>query len=186
MRHHWQRYKPKVETKEYVANERIRVPEVFLIDGDGVIIGKISTAEALKMAQEADLDLAIMNPKAEPPIAKMVNLGQLKYENEKKIHRQKVAQKKIDTKVIRLSVRIGEHDFNFRLDQAKKFLKDDDKIKVDIVLKGRERQHPEKATEMINKFIDKLKAIPELNLATEGTLTRQGGRFNIVLTNKKQ
>jgi translation initiation factor IF-3 len=185
MRHHWQRYKPKEEVKEYVSNEHIRVPEVFLINDEGVMVGRISTAEALKMAADADLDLAIMNPKAEPPVAKLVNLGQLKYENEKKLHRQKVAQKKIDTKEIRLSVRIGEHDFDFRLNQAEKFLKDDDKIKVDIVLKGRERQHPEKATEMINKFIDRLKAVPGLNVVTEQSLTRQGGRFNIVLMNKK-
>ena len=68
---------------------------------------------------------------------------------------------------------------------SEKFLKDDDKIKVDIVLKGRERQHPEKAAEMINKFIDSLKALEGLNVVAEQSLTRQGGRFNIVLMNKK-
>ena len=186
MRHHWQRYKPKEEVKEYVANEKIRVPEVFLINDEGAIIGPTPTPVALKMAQDADLDLAIMNPKAVPPIAKMVNLGQLKYESEKKAHRQKVAQKKIDTKEIRLSVRIGEHDFNFRLNQAEKFLRDGDKIKLEIVIKGRERQHPEKAEEMIYKFIDKLKAIVDMNVVPENILTKMGGRFNIILTNKKQ
>jgi translation initiation factor IF-3 len=185
MRHHWQKYKPKVEMKEYIANDRIRVPEVFLINDEGVSVGRISTAEALKMAQDADLDLAIMNPKADPPVAKLVNLGQLKYESEKKAHRQKVAQKKVDTKEIRLSVRIGEHDFNFRLAQAEKFLRDGDKIKLEVVIKGRERQHPEIAEEVINKFIDKLKAIQDLNVAVEQSLTKMGGRFNIVLTNKK-
>jgi translation initiation factor IF-3 len=186
MRHHWQRFKPKEEVKEYIANDKIRVPEVFLINDEGVIIGATPTAVALKMAQDADLDLAIMNPKAVPPIAKMVNLGQLKYESEKKAHRQKVAQKKIDTKEIRLSVRIGEHDFNFRLNQAEKFLRDGDKIKLEVVIKGRERQHPEKAEEMIYKFIDKLKAIADMNVVPEQVLTKMGGRFNIVLTNKKQ
>jgi translation initiation factor IF-3 len=185
MRHHWQRFKPKEEVKEYVANDKIRVPEVFLINDEGVSVGVISTVEALRMAQEADLDLAIMNPKAQPPVAKMVNLGQLKYESEKKAHRQKVAQKKIDVKEIRLSVRIGEHDFNFRLEQAEKFLKDGDKIKLEVVIKGRERQHPEKAEEMIQKFIAGLKAVPDLNVAVEQSLTKMGGRFNIVLMNKK-
>jgi translation initiation factor IF-3 len=185
MRHRWQRYKPTEPVKEFVANDRIRVPEVFLINDEGVSVGRISTAEALKMAQEADLDLALVNPKADPPVAKFVNLGQLKYELEKKIHRQKVAQKKVDTKEIRLSVRIGEHDFNFRLQQAEKFLKEDDKIKVEVVIKGREKQHPEKAVEMINRFIDSLKAVAELNVVVEQGLTRMGGRFNIVLMNKK-
>jgi len=185
MRHHWQRFKPKEEIKEYVANDRIRVPEVFLIDDEGVSVGVITTAEALKRAQEADLDLAIMNPKAEPPVAKLVNLGQLKYESEKKAHRQKVAQKKVDIKEIRLSVRIGEHDFNFRLNQAINFLKDDDKIKLEVILKGRERQHPAKAEEVIYKFIDQLKATEGINAVTEQPLTRMGGRYNIILMNKK-
>jgi translation initiation factor IF-3 len=186
MRHHWQRFKPKEEVKEYIANDRIRVPEVFLINDEGVSVGVISTAEALKMAQEADLDLAIMNPKAEPPVAKMVNLGQLKYESEKKAHRQKVAQKKVDIKEIRLSVRIGEHDFNFRLNQAIGFLEDDDKIKIEVILKGRERQHPEKAEEVIYRFIDQLKAAPSINATVEQSLTKMGGRYNIILMNKKQ
>jgi translation initiation factor IF-3 len=185
MRHHWQRYKPKAEVKEFVANDKIRVPEVFLINDEGVSVGRISTAEALRMAREADLDLAVVNPKAEPPVAKFVNLGQLKYEQEKKAHRQKVAQKKIDTKEIRLSVRIGEHDFNFRMKQAEEFLKDGDKIKLEVVLKGRERQHPRKAEEVMYKFIDQLRAIPELNVVIEQSLTKMGGRFNIILMNKK-
>jgi translation initiation factor IF-3 len=185
MRHHWQRYKPKEEVKEFTANEKIRVPEVFLINDEGVGVGRISTVEALRMAREADLDLALVNPKADPPVAKFVNLGQLKYEHEKKVHRQKVAQKKVDIKEIRLSVRIGEHDFNFRLAQAEKFLRDGDKIKLEVVIKGRERQHPEIAEEVIFRFVNKLKAIEGINAVVEQSLTKMGGRFNIVLTNKK-
>ncbi|HTW97051.1 MAG TPA: translation initiation factor IF-3 [Candidatus Methylomirabilis sp.] len=185
MRHRWQRYKPVEPVKEFVANDKIRVPEVFLINDEGVSVGRISTAEALRLAQEADLDLALVNPKADPPVAKMVNLGQLKYEQEKKAHRQKVAQKKVDVKEIRLSVRIGEHDFNFRLQQAEEFLKDGDKIKLEVVLKGREKQHPKIAEEVIYKFFNALKANPALNVAIEQDLTRMGGRYNIVIMNKK-
>jgi translation initiation factor IF-3 len=185
MRHRWQRYKPTEPVKEFVANDRIRVPEVFLINDEGVSVGKISTAEALRMAQEADLDLALVNPKADPPVAKFVNLGQLKYEQEKKAHRQKVAQKKVSIKEIRLSVRIGEHDFDFRLHQAEDFLKEGDKIKLEIILKGREKQHPGKAEEIIYKFIDRLKANPDLNATIEQSLTRMGGRFTMVIMNKK-
>jgi translation initiation factor IF-3 len=185
MRYRWQRYKPKEEIKEFVANDKIRVPEVFLINDENESVGRISTVEALRMAQEADLDLALVNPKADPPVAKLVNLGQLKYEQEKKAHRQKVAQKKVDIKEIRLSVRIGEHDFNFRLNQAEKFLEDGDKIKLEVVIKGRERQHPEIAEGVMFKFVDKLKAIEGLNVVVEQSLTKMGGRFNMVLMNKK-
>ena len=93
-------------------------------------------------------------------------------------------QKKIETKGIRLSVRISKHDFNFRLNQAKKFLEKGDKLKIEIILKGREKRHPEKAKEIINEFIETLKQFEELNINIEQDLTKQGGRFNIVLVNK--
>ncbi len=137
------------------------------------------------LAQEADLDLVEVNPKANPPVVKIVNLGQLKYEREKMAHKQKMNQKKVDTKNIRLSFRISSHDLEMRLSQAKKFLSKDNKIKVEPVLRGRERQYPQKAAEIMNNFVNKLKANPDLNVEIEQPLTNQGGRFTIILLNKK-
>jgi len=156
-----------------------------LIDENGEKIGVVATARALTMAREAGLDLVEVNPKENVSIAKIMDYGQFKYEKEKKAHKQKLQQKKVDTKGIRLSVRISAHDFGFRVDQAAKFLKRGDKLKVELVIKGREKQHPEKALETINGFVAALAKDAELNLIREQDLTRQGGRYTITLINKK-
>ncbi|MFA4834266.1 MAG: translation initiation factor IF-3 [Patescibacteria group bacterium] len=184
MRRKWQRAKPKEDKKKFLSNQQIKVPEVFLIDENGETIGNVPTEKALAMAAEIGLDLVEVNPKLNPPVVKIINLGQLKYELEKKEHKQKVMQKKVDTKGIRLSARISEHDFNFRLNQAKKFLTSGDKLKIDLVLKGREKQHPEKAREVIMDFVQKLEKTEGLNVLAEQPLTKQGGRFNIILANR--
>jgi translation initiation factor IF-3 len=178
----------RLERKEvpmFKANTQIRSEEVFLIDENNEPIGKISTAEAIAMASGAELDLVEVNPKANPPVVKIVNLGQLKYEREKQAHRQKMQQKKVETKNIRLSFRISDHDLGMRISQAEKFLAKENKVKVELILRGRERQYPQKATEIINGFLNKLKANPDMVIEAEQPLTNQGGRFNIILINKK-
>ncbi len=178
----------RVEQKEqkfFRSNNQIRSEQVFLIDETGENVGIMETVAAIAKAKELDLDLVEVNPKANPPVAKIVDLGQLKYEHEKKLHRQKVMQKKIDTKVIRLSFRISEHDFGFRLAQAEKFLAKDNKLKVELILRGRERQYPQKAREIIDNFVAQLRQKPDLSIEVEQALTNQGGRFTIVLINKK-
>ncbi len=185
MRRRFQRSKPQKEVVKFVSNEWIKSIEIFLIDEDGRQVGKMLTSEAISRAKDLDMDLVLVNPKANPPVAKIADLGQLKYETEKKLHKQKIAQKKIDTKEIRLSVRIGDHDFNVRLEKAKEFLSDGDKIRVEVVQKGREKQHPEKAVEMIRRFEDEIKAVDGLNIVEEQGLTKEQGRFSIILINKK-
>jgi translation initiation factor IF-3 len=184
MRRTWHKAKPKLE-KRFRVNEQIKIPEVFLIDENGEKIGVTPTVRALAMAREAGLDLVEVNPKENVSIAKIMDYGQFKYEKEKKAHKQKLQQKKIDTKGIRLSVRISSHDFGFRVDQAVKFLKRGDKLKVELILKGREKQHPDKARETIDNFLAALAQDAELNLSREQDLTRQGGRYTITLINKK-
>jgi len=178
----------RVERKEeptFRANTQIRVPEVFLIDESNEAIGVISIEEALSRAQEADLDLVEVNPKANPPVVKIVNLGQLKYEKEKQAHKQKMQQKKVETKNIRLTFRISEHDVEMRLAQAEKFLAKENKVKIELILRGRERQYPQKAAEIIKNFVAKIQAISDLSIEIEQPLTNQGGRFTIILINKK-
>jgi len=179
----------RIERKEeptFMANTQIRVPEVFLIDENNEAIGKMATTEAVDRAKEADLDLVMVNPKANPPVVKIVNLGQLKYEREKLAHKQKMQQKKVETKNIRLSFKISEHDLETRAIQAGKFLEKENKLKVELFLKGRERQYPQKAAEIINNFVARLKAKSDLEVEIEQPLTNQGGRFTIILINKKQ
>ena len=183
MRRIWRRAQPKPE-KRFRINQQIKIPEVFLVDENGEKIGIISTEKALATAEEAGLDLVEVNPKANPSIVKIMDYGQLKYESDKQKQKQRAKQKKTETKGIRLSVRINKHDFDFRLNHAKKFLEKGNKLKVELTLKGRERQHPEKARETINRFIESLKQFKDLNIAIEQDLTKQGGRFSIVLVNK--
>ncbi|MFA5886856.1 MAG: translation initiation factor IF-3 [Patescibacteria group bacterium] len=178
----------RVERKEapsFRANNQIRVPEVFLIDENNEAIGKLTTIQAIAMAEEAGLDLVEVNPKAEPPVVKIVNLGQLKYEREKQAHKQKMQQKKTETKNIRLSFRISEHDREMRQIQAGKFLSKDNKIKIELILRGRERQYPQKAAEIVRNFAAKLQTNPDFNIEIEQPLTNQGGRFTMILINKK-
>lgn len=185
MRTIWRKAKPVDTEKKFWVNQQIRVPEVFLIDENNDRIGPTPTFEALKIAQDAGLDLVQVDPKGVPPVAKIMDYGQFKYEKEKQAHKQKVQTKKVELKCVRLSVRISEHDFNFRIDQAKKFLEKGNKLKIELNLKGRERQHPEKAGETIKNFVIELKKTENLALIEEQGLTRQGGRFTIVLVNKK-
>jgi translation initiation factor IF-3 len=185
MRRVYRRPKPDFEEKRFRANQQIRVPEVFLIDENGQSVGVMPTSKALAMAAEAGLDVIEVNPKADPPVVKIMDYGQFKYKKEKEAQKQKVKQKKVEIKGIRLSVRISQHDFDFRLDQAKKFLERGDKLKLELILKGRERQHPEKAEEIMKKFYHLLKETPGFNMEIEQGLTKQGGRFNIIMINKQ-
>ena len=184
MRRIWRRAQPKLE-KKFRLNEQIKASEVFLIDETGDQIGVIEIAKALSMAKDIELDLVEVNPTAKPPVVKIIDYGQLKYEKDKQANKQKAQQKKIDTKGIRLSVRISKHDFDFRFEQAKKFLEKGNKLKVELVLKGRERQHLDKAVKVIRGFVSELEKIEDFNIIREQDLTRQGGRFTIVLVNKK-
>lgn len=183
MRRTWRKAKPKIE-KKFFINNQIRSKNVFLIDEFGEQKGDTPTHEALQMAREAGLDLVEVNPKADPPITKIMDYGQFKYEKEKKAHKQKVQQKKINTKGIRLSVRISEHDMDLRLKQAVKFLTKGDKLKIELILRGREKAHPEKARETIENFVNKLKETKGLNIEAEQDLTKKGGGFIMILINK--
>ncbi len=184
MRRIWRRAKPKQE-KRFRVNDQIRIPEVFLIDENGERLGVVPTDKAISMAQAAEMDLVEVDPSAKPSVAKIMDYGQFKYERDKLAHKQRLQQKKVETKGIRLSARISKHDFGFRIEQAKKFLEKGNKLKVELNLKGRERQHLNKAVEVINEFVKELEKIEDFNIVREQDLTRQGGRFTIVLVNKK-
>lgn len=179
---------PKVDKrqneKQFSANERIKAEQVFLINEEGENVGVMPTYKALEMAQEAGLDLVEVNPKAEIPVVKILDLGQFKYEQEKKKHKQKVMQKKVETKNIRITFRMSEHDFGVRVDQAAKFLLKGNKVKIDLNLRGREKQHFDKAREIILDFLKDLKNNPDLSIEEEQGLTKQPGGFSMILVNK--
>jgi len=172
-------------SKDFRANQKIKAEEVFLIDENGESVGVLKLAEALSRAQETGLDLVEVNPKIYPPVVKILDLGQFKYEQDKKVHKQKVLQKKVETKNIKLSLRISKHDLDVRVEQAFKFLLKNNKIKINMFLRGREKQHFEKAREVMSEFVDNLKNKPEIKVEEEQPLTKQPGGFSIILVNKK-
>jgi len=186
MRRTYRRPKPKPKIEFYRINERIRVPEVRVITEDGEQLGVMATSKALAMAKEQEVDLVEVFPKAQPPVAKITDYGRMKYQKEKQLQKQKSGQKKADIKDIRLSLRISAHDLEFRFNQAIKFLEKGHKLKIEILLRGREKQLKQKAIEIINNFIAKLKEDERFTLAEEQALTRQANGFNIILVNKKQ
>lgn len=149
--------KPLIQ--HYLINDRIQAPEVRLLDADGNNLGVMKIAEALTRAREQELDLVEMNPKAQPPVCKITDFTHFKYQKEKEIKKQKAKSHASETKGIRLSIRIGDHDLGIRQMQAEKFLNRGDKIKIEIILRGRENARPQLAFEVINRFVERLHGV---------------------------
>ena len=140
--------------KKPAVNNRIRAKEVRLIDESGNQIGVVSLEKALNLSKEKNLDLIQVTAKVDPPVCKIGDYGKYLYQLKKKESSSK--QKKSETKGIRLSFKISEHDMQTRMKQAEKFLKKGDKIKIELRLRGREKAHQDMAREKIKKFVEEL------------------------------
>ena len=142
--------------KEIEINEAIRDREVRLIDADGTQLGVVSGREALRLAQEKDLDLVKIAPQAQPPVCKILDYGKYRFEQQKREKEAKKNQKVIEIKEIRLSLNIDTNDFNTKVNQAEKFLKAGHKIKVSIRFRGREMAHTNLGHEVQKRFAEAL------------------------------
>ena len=169
-----------LNVQKFRMNEKIRVPEVRVVDETGKALGVLPTEEASALAKSKELDLFEVSPKAEPPVCKILDYGAFKYQKEKEARKQKAQSKEIEVKGIRLTFRIGAHDFDTRLAQARKFLDRGDKVKIELPLRGREKANKEVADAVINRFIETLKS--EYNLRLEQAVTYQGGRISAIVT----
>ena len=143
-----------ISKQELQINEEIRDKEVLLIDVDGTKIGVISAREAQKMAYEKDLDLVKIAPQAKPPVCRILDYGKFCFEQAKKEKEARKNQRVVDIKEVRLSLNIDTHDFNTKLNNALKFIKHGDKVKVSIRFRGREMGHPEIGLETKKRFAD--------------------------------
>ena len=139
-----------------LINERIRAREVRLIDENGNNHGIVPTSQALKMAEEADLDLVVISPNQAPPVAKILNYGKYKYELEKKAKEAKKKQHVIDIKEVKVRYKIDTHDYEVRLKSIRKFISQGNKVKLVVMLRGREMQHSSLAMDLANRFITDL------------------------------
>lgn len=161
------------------TNNQIRVPEVRVIDEDGQQLGVMKTSEALALAEERELDLVEVSPQAQPPVVKLINFDKYRYHQKKLEQQQKKKIKKIDVKGVRLSLRISEHDMSIKAKKASEFLEEGHKVKVDLLMRGREQAHPEMGFEVIKKF---LSFVP--SYSTEVAAKRQGPFISILITKK--
>lgn len=138
------------------VNEDIRAPEVRLIDVDGQQLGVMKTEEALAIAEERNTDLVEVAPQAKPPVCRLMDYGKFLYEAQKREREARKSQTKVEIKEIRLRPKISEHDINYRLRDARKFLERGAKVKVRLRFRGREVTHPEVATELMNRVAEEL------------------------------
>ena len=137
---------------DHQLNEEIRDKEVRLIGADGVMIGIVSSAEALRMAEEQGLDLAKISPNAVPPVCKILDYGKFRFDQLKKEKEAKKNQKVVEIKEIRMSPGIDTNDLNTKMRSAVKFLKEGNRVKVTVRFRGREMAHTEIGEELLINF----------------------------------
>lgn len=144
------------------VNERIRVKEVRLIGDDGQQIGVLPTEEALRYAQERDLDLVEVSPESRPPVCRVLDYSKYKYEQAQKAKQTKKHQTQITIREIKLRPKIGQHDYDTKKGHVVRFLKHADKVKVTIMFRGREREHPERGRELLMRLAEEVQELGQI------------------------
>lgn len=163
-----------------MINERIRFPKIRLIDTDGKQLGILSPREALRMAEEKDLDLVLVSDKADPPVCRIMDYGKFKFEQEKKAREARKKQHTAEVKEVKMRYNIGEHDYNVRLRSAQQFVADGDKVKATVMFKGREIQHTNLAEDLLRRLAKDLEPVAELQQAPK----KEGKNMTMILAPK--
>ncbi len=165
-------------TTDYRVNRQIRIPEVRLIDQNGAQIGVIATAEAMKMAEVAKLDLVEVSPMAKPPVCRILDFGKFKYAQAKKErgHHSRASQ----LKELRVRPAIDKHDLEYRLDAGRKFLEQGHKVQVVCIFRGRQMAHPEHGYAVMKKVAENLGDICKI----ESHARLLGKRMTMLLSHK--
>ena len=166
---------------DLMINEQIRDKEVRLIGEDGEQIGVVSIKEAMKMAEDAGLDLVKIAPQAKPPVCKIVDYGKYKYEQVRREKEAKKKQKVIEIKEIRLSPNIDTNDLNTKVNAARKFLSKGDKVKVTLRFRGREMAHMNSSKHILDDFATSLADIAVVEKAPKV----EGRSMTMFLTEKR-
>ncbi|MEH2320845.1 translation initiation factor IF-3 [Nostoc sp.] len=162
-------------------NERIRFPKIRVIDTDGGQMGIMTPQEALQLAEEKELDLVLISDKADPPVCRIMNYGKYKFEQEKKAREARKKQHTADVKEVKMRYKIEEHDYNVRVKQAERFLKDGDKVKATVMFRGREIQHSDLAEDLLKRMATDLEPYGELQQAPK----KEGRNIMMLISPKK-
>ena len=139
----------------------------------------MDTPQALALARERGLDLVEINPGANPPVVKIIGYGQFRYHKEKELRQQKAHAKNVEVKGVRLSLRIGEHDLEVRRQQSLRFMAEGNRVRVEIILRGREREHLDLARKILQNFAATL---PETRI--DQPFQKQGGVLSMVVAKR--
>lgn len=163
-----------------LVNEGIRARELRLIDSNGEQLGIKSRAEALEIAARRNLDLVLVAPNAKPPVARIMDYGKFRFEQQKREKEARKNQKVINVKEVRFSPTIDEHDFNTKLRNARKFLEKGDKVKASLRFKGRAITHKEIGQKVLDRLAEECSDIAQV----ESKAKMEGRSMFLVLAPK--
>ena len=164
-----------------MINEQIRDREIRLIGADGEQLGIMSAREAMRIAQEAELDLEKIAPAAKPPVCKIIDYGKYKYEQARKEKEARKKQKTVEIKEVRLSPNIDTNDLNTKTNNARKFLAKGNKVKVTLRFRGREMAHVQQSKHILDDFAETLADIA----VVEKPAKMEGRAMSMVLNEKR-
>ena len=164
------------------VNERIRVPEVRLIGDNGEQVGVVPIDEALRYAQERDLDLVEVAKEARPPVCRVLDYSKYKYEQEQKAKAARRHQKQVNVREIKLRPKIAQNDYETKRNHVVRFLNNEDRVKVTIMFRGREQTHPERGERLLNQLAEDVAELGTVEQAPQ----QDGRNMTMLLAPVKQ
>jgi translation initiation factor IF-3 len=163
-------------------NERIRVPKVRLIGADGEQLGIVEIAEAMRRAQEADLDLVEVAPGSKPPVTRLLDYSKYKYEQEQKQKAARKHQQQVNVREIKLRPKIADHDYETKKGHVERFLRHRNKVKITIMFRGREQAHPERGRDLLKRLFEDLDGLATI----ESEPLQEGRNMSMMLAPSKE
>jgi len=163
-------------------NERIRVPKVRLIGAEGEQLGIVEIAEAMKRAQDADLDLVEVAPGSKPPVTRLLDYSKYKYEQEQKQKQARKHQTQVNVREIKLRPKIADHDYETKKGHVERFLRGRNKVKITIMFRGREQAHPERGRNLLQRLFEDLDGLATI----ESEPLQEGRNMSMMLAPSKE
>jgi translation initiation factor IF-3 len=163
-------------------NERIRVPKVRLIGAEGEQLGIVEIAEAMRRAQEAELDLVEVAPGSKPPVTRLLDYSKYKYEQEQKQKAARKHQQQVNVREIKLRPKIADHDYETKKGHVERFLRQRNKVKITIMFRGREQAHPERGRNLLKRLFEDLDGLATI----ESEPLQEGRNMSMMLAPSKE
>ena len=163
-------------------NERIRVPKVRLIGAEGEQLGIVEIAEAMKRAQDAELDLVEVAPGSKPPVTRLLDYSKYKYEQEQKQKAARKHQTQVNVREIKLRPKIADHDYETKKGHVERFLRQRNKVKITIMFRGREQAHPERGRDLLKRLFEDLDGLATI----ESEPLQEGRNMSMMLAPSKE